>query len=127
MALAKYMMGGGVAAGQAIAINGGAATIAVTTAGLAGGKVPTAAVNIVTGATGAGGFALTLPAGQPGDMVMVFNNDADTLDVFPPSGAAIAVVATGLGSANAAYAQTTYSWCTYVCHSATQWFVTKSA
>lgn len=79
---------------------------------------------VVASADGTKGVVLS---GQPGDSVLVFNNSASTLKVYPPTGAAIAVPGTGLGSANAAYSHTTYATCEYFCLTTTQWVVQKSA
>jgi hypothetical protein len=57
----------------------------------------------------------------------VFNNSGSTLKVYPNSGAAIAVPGTGLGSANASYAHTTYAVVQYKKITSTQWLPIKSA
>jgi len=119
MALAKEMMGGGLSAGQAQAING--QYNAIVAAGSAQGDATTltSGMSIVTAADGTKG--VILPAGQVGDEVTIFNNSASTLKVYPPSGAAIAVVGTGVGSANTAHSALTYKTVTYTCFSSTQW------
>lgn len=125
MALATEIMGGGLSAGQAQAINGQGASIA----GAGSTQATATAVNvsnaIITGADGSVG--VILPAGQVGDNVTLFNNSASTLKVYPPVGAAIAVPGTGLGSANAAFSHLTYKTVTYRCQSSTQWFPTVTA
>lgn len=125
MALAREIMGGGASSGLATAIFGGINT-GVTAAGssqtdataIQAGKV------IVAGADGNKG--VILPAVRHG-VITVFNNSGSTLKVYPPSGAAIAVPGTGLGTGNAAYSQTTYSTCTYEYFTPTQLVVNKSA
>ena len=126
MALAKKIMGGGISAVTAKAICGDYA--AVTAAGSAQTDATTvnASNSVVASADGTKG--VILPAvSHPGESVTIFNNSASTLKVYPPSGAAIAVPGTGLGSANASYAHTTYAACIYTCLTSTQWLVNKSA
>lgn len=125
MALAKEIMGGGFSAGQAIALGGGSASVAATGSVQGDAALIGASSVIVTAADGTKG--VILPAAQPGDEVDIFNNAALTLKVYPPSGAAIAVNGTGLGSANASFAHLTFKAATYKCQSATQWFVNVSA
>lgn len=126
MATAREVMGGGFSAGQAAAL-GGQYNGSVTAAGSSqtDATAIVSSLNVVASADGSKG--VILPAGQVGDAVTIFNNSGSTLKVYPPSGAAISVPATGLGTANAAYSHTTYAVCTYVCVSSTQWFVNKSA
>lgn len=126
MALAKDIMGGGLSAGSAIAL-GGQVNTALAAAGSAQGSATaiTASNTIVTGADGTKG--VILPAVQPGESVVIVNNSGSSLKVYPPVGSAIAVPASGMGSANAAYTQTTYSIVTFLCLSATQWVPNKSA
>lgn len=124
MAMAKEIMGGGLSAGAASAMGG------VYTAFTAAGSAQTdatavgASMTVVASADGTKGVILT---GQVGDEIWIFNNSGSTLKVYPPTGAAIAVPGTGLGSANAAYSHTTYAVCCYKCVTGTQWFVIKSA
>jgi hypothetical protein len=59
--------------------------------------------------------------------VWVFNNSASTLKVYPPTGAAIAVVGTGVGTVNAAFSQLTYKTTIYKCLTSTQWLANTSA
>lgn len=127
MALAREIMQGGLSAGQAKGICGGAASIAATGASSSQALAApiTTSTAIITG--GDGTKSVILPAVGPGESVTLFNNSGSTVPVFPPTGAAICVPGTGLGSANASYAHTTYALCTYTCQSATQWFVNKSA
>jgi len=124
MSLAKEVMGGGFSAGQAIALGGGYA--AVTAAGSAQGDAAslTASNCVVASADGTKGAILTCGVG---DSQTVFNNSGSTLKVYGQTGTAIAVPGTGLGSANASYAHTTYAVCTYQRITSTQYIVTKSA
>jgi hypothetical protein len=124
MALAKELMGAGFSAGQAIASGG--AYAAVVAAGSAQGDATLigASMNMVTGADGSKG--VRLPAAQVGDELWVFNNAGSTLKVYPPSGAAISVGGTGVGSGDAAFSQLTYKASLYKCLTATQWLVITS-
>lgn len=126
MALASELVGVSMDPLMACTV-GGAFNLAVVATGSTqtNGTFITASNVISTGANGTTG--VTLPAAQPGDSIWIFNNTASTLKVYPPNAAAIAVPGTGLGSANANYAQTANSMCVYKCFSATQWVVVKSA
>lgn len=124
MALAKELMGCGFSAGQASGVGGQYSAITAAGSSQATGTVVGASMSVVASADGT--KAVTL-SGQPGDEVWLFNNSASTLPVYPPSGAAIAVPGTGVGSANASYAHTTYAMCIYKCLTTTQWVVNKSA
>jgi len=110
--------------GQASAVGG--QYNAITAAGSAQGSAATltASMSVVAGADGTKGVILK---GQPGDEVWVFNNSASTLKVYPPTGAAIAVVGTGVGTANAAFSQLTYKTTIYKCLTSTQWLANTSA
>ena len=123
MAYAKELTGA-FPPGQASAIGGQYG--AVTAAGSAqGSATPIAAsMAVVAGADGTKGVILT---GQPGDEVWVFNNSASTLKVYPTTGAAIAVVGTGVGTANSAFSQLTYKTTIYKCLTSTQWLANTSA
>lgn len=127
MALANEIIGGGFSAGQAKAIGGSSASLAATGASSTQALAATvkASNTIITG--GDGTKSVILPAVGVGESVTLFNNSGSTVPVFPPVGAAIAVPGTGLGTANASYAHTTYASCTYSCQSASQWVVNKSA
>lgn len=126
MAQSANIMRGGLSAGTAQAIGGTRfASIAAAGSAQGDGTAVTSDYAIVTAADGTKG--VTLPAAQPGDWVVLENNSASTLKVYPPSGAAISVPGTGLGSANAAYSHTTYAVVAYFCVSSTQWFCLKSA
>lgn len=125
MAFISEQMGGGTSAGQAKAMNGTGGTVAATGSTQTDAALVKASISIVTAADGTKG--VRLPAAQPGESCTLFNNAGSTCKVWPPTGAAITVVGTGLGSANAAHSLLTYKTATYVCQSATQWFVTVSA
>lgn len=120
MTMALEAMGGGLSAGAVIALGGRGATLAATGSVQGDGAVPAASINIVTGADGTKG--ITLPAMNLGDEVWIFNNSASTLKVYPPTGSAITVTGTGLGTANAAYSHLTFKTVMYKCQSATQIF-----
>jgi len=125
MTLATELTGAGFSPGQALAFNGQAATIAAAGAAQASATAINSSNVVVTGADGAKG--VILPAANSCDEVVVMNNSASSLLVYPPTGAAIAVPGTGMGSANTAYTHTTYAVVTYKRFSATQWLLTKSA
>jgi hypothetical protein len=121
MSYAKDLTGAGFSAGQASAIGGAGGTYAA--AGSVAGDataVKGVGVALITGADGTKG--VILDAGQPGDTVTIFNNSGSTLKVYPPTGAAIAVPGTGVGTANAAFSHLTYKTVMYECYSGTQWF-----
>jgi hypothetical protein len=124
MAYAKELMGAGLSAGTSSGIGGQYS--AITAAGSAQGDAATltASMCMVASADGTKGAIL---AGQPGDEVWVFNNSGSTLKVYPPTGAAIAVVGTGIGTANAAFSQLTYKATIYKCLTTTQWLAVTSA
>lgn len=124
MALAKEMMGVGFSAGQASGLGGQYVTVAAAGSAQTDATPITASMCLVTAADGTKGVILT---GQVGDSVWVQNSSASTLKVYPPTGAAIAVPGTGLGSANAAYSQTLHAVVVYKCVSTTQWLPNKSA
>ena len=129
MSLATERMGGGMPAGEAKAIGGQTVSLAVSGASSTQAlAAPVQASNVIlTG--GNGTKSAVLPYGENGDEVTLFNNSGSTVPVFPPVGGAIAVPGTGLGTANASYAHTTYATCIYKCQSSAtqQWLVIKSA
>ena len=124
MALAKQLMGVGFSAGQAGAVGGTYTAYAAAGNSQANGTVIGAGLSLVTAADGTKGVTLS---GQVGDSVILFNDSASALKVYPDSGAAIAVPGTGKGTGNAAYSQTTYSVVKYVKVTSTQWLPIKSA
>lgn len=121
MTMAKEMMGGGFSAGQAQAVGGQAGTVAAAGSAQGDATLVTASLTIVTAADGTKG--VILPAGQVGDELWIQNNAGSTLKVYPPTGAAINVTGTGLGTGNAAHSLLTYKCGIYKCVSTTQWFV----
>lgn len=124
MALAKDLMGAGFSAGQATALGGNYVTVAATGSTQADAATVSATNCVVTAADGTKGVILS---GNVGDSCEVFNNSGSTLKVYPDSGAAIAVPGTGLGTANASYAHTTYAVVAYKKITTTQWLPIKSA
>ena len=126
MPLASDIMKGGVSAVSAIAM-GGQVNRDVVAAGStqSDATLLQASNNIVASADGTKG--VRLPAVQAGESVLVLNNAGSSLKVYPPLGAAISVPGSGMGSANAAYTQTTYAVVAYMCLSPTQWVPNKSA
>ena len=125
MTLAKEVMGGGLSAGQANGLGGNYA--AITAAGSSKTDATLIGASSVVVASADGSKGVILPAGQVGDEVDVFNNAGSTLKVYPPAGAAITVVGTGLGSADTAFSLLTYKTATFKCVTTTQWFVNVSA
>jgi hypothetical protein len=124
MAYASELVGVGMSPGTASGIGGtyGAVTAAGSTQATA--APINASMAVVASADGTKGAILV---GQVGDEVWVFNNSASTLKVYPPTGAAIAVVGTGLGTANSAFSQLTYKTTIYKCLTSTQWLANTSA
>ena len=96
MALAKQMMGGGLSAGQAKAINGAIAP-AVSAAGTTQGTATTigAGINLIT--TVAANSGVILPSCEKADYVEIYNAGANTLTVYPDSGSQINGVAANTG------------------------------
>lgn len=125
MASAIERMQGGCSAGQATAIGGLGGSVAAAGSAQSDATEVKASISIVTAADGTKG--VILPAGSVGDEFTLFNNTASTCKVYPPSGAAISVVGTGLGTANAAHSLLTFKTGRYICQSSTQYFVIISA
>lgn len=123
MAYAKELTGA-FPPGQAVAIGGQYKAVTATGSAQSDAAVLTASMSVVAGADGTKGVILT---GQAGDEVWVFNNSGSTLKVYPPTGAAIAVAGTGLGTGNAAFSQLTYKTTIYKCVTSTQWLANTSA
>ena len=121
MAYAREVMGGGVSAGTAAALGGAGGTVAAAGSAQSDATLVQSSISIATGADGTKGVILA--AGVPGDEVWIFNNAGSTLKVYPPSGAAIDLTGTGLGTANAAHSLLTFKCALYKCQSSTQWFV----
>jgi len=125
MAFVSEQMRGGTSAGQAKAMNGAAGSVAALGTTAANAAPIVASISIVTAADGTKG--VVLPSVGPGESCTLFNNAASTLKVWPPTGAAITVNGTGLGTADAAFSHLTYKCVIYTCQSATQWFANVSA
>lgn len=123
MALASELTGA-FPPGQAVAVGGQYTALAAAGSSQATGTPVTASMSVVSAADGT--KAVTLK-GQKGDEVWLFNDSASTLKVYPPVGAAIAVVGTGVGTANAAFDHLTYKSVIYKCFSSTQWVPMVSA
>lgn len=124
MSLAKDLMGGGFSAGQAHALGGNYQAVTATGSTQTDAATLSASNCVVGGADGTKGVILS---GDVGDSVLVFNNSASTLKVYPNVGAAIAVAGTGLGSANAAFSQLTYKATQYKKITTTQWLAMTTA
>ena len=110
--------------GQASAVGGQYNAVTAAGSSQATAASISASMAVVAGADGTKGVILK---GQPGDEVWIFNNAGSTLKVYPPTGAAIAVVGTGVGTANAAFSQLTYKTTIYKCLTSTQWLANTSA
>ena len=120
MALAKDLVPA-FPAGQANA-NGGQCNAALAAAGstLADGTPITVSNTIVTGADGTKG--VTLPYMAPGELVLIFNNSASTLKVWPPGATvALSTPGSGMGTVGAAFSLTTYRLALIIAISATQY------
>ena len=117
---ATELVGCGFSPGQASGAGGTYSALAATGSSQATGATTVASMSIVSAADGT--KAVTLQ-GQAGDEIWLFNNSASTLKVYPDSGSAIAVTATGLGTANASFDHATYKNGLYKKVSSTQWFV----
>jgi len=96
MGLAARMMGGGLSAGQAKAINGDVNS-AVSAAGTTQGTATAikSSINLVT--TVAASAGVILPSTDVGDTVEIINLGANVLTVYPDSGSRINAVATNTG------------------------------
>ena len=125
MSLAKEIMGGGISPGAALSIGGGAGTLAATGSAQGDAALILTTCTLVTAADGTKG--VILPAMNIGESCEMFNNAGSTLKVYPPTGSAICVNGTGLGSANAAFSQLTYKHTRYSCYSSTQIMAITSA
>lgn len=124
MAYASELVGVGMSPGTASGIGGTYNSVVAAGSTQANATPITASMAVVTAADGTKGAILV---GQAGDEVWVFNSSASTLKVYPPTGAAIAVVGTGLGTVNAAFSQLTFKTTIYKCLTSTQWLANTSA
>ncbi len=123
MAYARELVGPFTSA-QAGALGGGNASLTATGSVIGDAATVTSSITIVNGADGTKGVALN---GQTGDSVVIFNNSASTLKVWPEAAAAIAVPGTGLGTAANAFSHLTYKTVIYYKQSSTQWFPNVTA
>ena len=96
MALAKRIMGGGVSAGMAKAINGDV-NAAVSAAGTTQGTATTlkAAINAVT--TAAASSGVIMEDVEIGDQYEILNLGANAVTVYPPTGGRVNAIATNGG------------------------------
>jgi len=124
-ALAKDLMGLGIPAAAASGMGGQYAALTATGSTAANSTAVTASNCVVASADGSKG--VTLPSVGAGQEVWIFNNSGSTLKVWPDSGAAISVAGTGLGTADASFAHTTYACQIYKRVTSTQWLTVKSA
>jgi hypothetical protein len=114
----------GFSAGQARGLGGGYAALVALGSTQDNAAPITASAHVVTGADATKGVRLVA---EVGDSVWLFNSSASALKVYGSTGEAIAVPATGLGTANAAYSQTAQSVVQYLHITPTQWLLVKSA
>jgi hypothetical protein len=122
MTLAKEVIG--TSGSTALTMGGTYSTVAATGSAQGDAAAVGSSLCVVTAADGTKGVIL---GGDIGDEYLIVNGAASTLKVYPPSGAAITVPGTGLGSANTAYSQTLWAVCRYQRLTATQYSVMKSA
>ena len=96
MALANRMMGGGISAGMAMAINGDVSS-AISAAGTTQGTATalTAGINVVTTAAASSGVILS--DSEIGDEYEILNLGANAVTVYPPSGGRVNAIATNGG------------------------------
>lgn len=88
MALANRMMGGGISAGSATAINGDVnATITAAGTNQATATALTSGVNVIT--TAAASTGVVLSDSEISDEYEILNLGANAITVYPPSGARI--------------------------------------
>jgi len=88
MALANRVVGGGFSAGQARALAGGVnAAVSAAGTGQSDATLLKASVSFVS--TVAASSGVILPLAEDGDSVTIYNGGANTLTVYPPTGARI--------------------------------------
>jgi len=129
MALAKELVGVGISGGAAKVIpHGGIAAVTATSSSTLATAVELAAgVNVVTGADG-----VRLPNCDAGSSVIVINDTASSLKIWPPTGGAIQIPGTSyaLAVVGTASTCTTFSTVEYICvtgGAASLWAINKSA
>lgn len=121
MAFAREIMQGGFSAGSADAIQGGV-NLTLTAAGTTQGTATAINTSNTYISTAAASSGVILPALQQGDWGIIYNGGANTVKVYPPSGAAI----NQLGANNALLLATNTN-CIFFCFSSTQWIAHLSA
>lgn len=96
MALALDIMKGGMAAGQAKAVNG-QANVTISAAGTTQGTgtALTASVNVIT--TAAASSGVVLPACEIGDSIDILNLGANPVTIYPDSNAQVNALAANVG------------------------------
>ena len=118
MPLAKDLVGP-FTPGQAQADGGQCANaLAALGSSLATAAPIVASNTIVTGADGT--KAVALPYMVPGETVLICNNSASSLIVYPQATVAISVSASGMGTVGASFTVTTYKVATFTAITATQ-------
>ena len=123
MAYAKTVMGGGVSAGTALAISGGAADGVVATGTSATDAYQLAPVGVVRIGTSSASTGVKLAAGAAGDSVAIYNNSGQTMLVYPPTLAGInALTVTTQG-----FSMTDGLKASFYCSSGVRWFAVLTA
>jgi hypothetical protein len=84
MAILTNLMGTGVPGGTAIAINGKSAVGQAATGATQGAQTMPAEIVVYTSSTST--YGPTLPSGNVGDVYIIANNTANTINVWPPVG-----------------------------------------
>lgn len=121
MALAAEIMGGGISAGAADAIQGGI-NLTISAAGTTQGTATAIKTSNNYLSTVASGSGVILPAAMQGDWIVIYNGGANAAAVYPPTGAKINSLST-----NTAMTLGTNTACIYFCFSSTQWICDLSA
>ena len=96
MALAARMMGGGISAAQALAINGDLNT-SVSAAGTTQGTATAINAGIVIVTTAAASSGVILPACMPGDEMDILNLGSNAVTIYPDSSSQINAIAVNTG------------------------------
>lgn len=120
MALAKDIMGNGISAAAARAINGSVAS-AVSAAGSSQSDATALKASINYVSTVASGAGVQLYDGVVGDSQIVHNAGANALTVYPPSNDSIQVA-----SANTGVTLPTNTTCIYIKVTSTKWIGIQS-
>ena len=118
MPLAKDLVGA-FTPGQAQADGGQCATALTALGSSLGTAAPIVASNtVVTGADNT--KAVALPYMIPGESVVICNNSASSLVIYPQATVGISVSASGMGTVGASFTLTTFKTGTFTAVSATQ-------